>query len=43
MDYGVERKDIVSILQKAKDSKTGKQYTTPELVSEAMLLLVAGE
>jgi len=40
---GVEHKDIVSGLLKAKDSKTGKSFTKPELVSEAVLLLIAGE
>lgn len=40
---GDEHKDIVSGLLKAKDWKTGKDFTTPELVSESTLLLIAGQ
>ena len=40
---GNERKDIVSGLVKAKLVTTGKDFTTPELVSESILLLIAGQ
>ena len=40
---GNNRKDIVSELLKAKDSNTGRNFTTPELISEAVLLLIAGQ
>ena len=40
---GSEDKDIVSSLLKTKDCSTGKDMTIPELVSESMLLLIAGQ
>lgn len=40
---GNEDKDIVSELQKAKDPSTGQNLTTPELISEAVMLLIAGQ
>lgn len=40
---GNEPKDIVSELLKAKDSNTGQNLTTPELISEAVMLLIAGQ
>ena len=40
---GSEHKDVVSGLLKAKKWTTGKDFTTPELVSESVLLLIAGQ
>ena len=40
---GDEHKDIVSELLKAKDSNKGQHLTTPELISEAVMLLIAGQ
>ena len=42
-DNGNEHKDIVSELLKAKDSRKGHILTTPELISEAEMLLIAGQ
>ena len=42
-DDGNEHKDFVADLLKAKDWTTGKDLTTPELVSESILLLIAGQ
>ena len=40
---GTEHRDVVSGLLKAQNSTTGKNFTTPELVSESVLLLIAGQ
>ena len=40
---GDEQKCIILWSLKAKDSTTGKYFTVPELVSEAVLLLMAGK
>ena len=40
---GIEHKEFVSGLLKAKDWTTGKDLTTPELVSESILLLIPGQ
>ena len=42
-EKGLKFNDIVAILRNAKEPETGQRLTTPELVSEAGLLLVAGK